>query len=211
MQTEDKQPAKAVRNKRQIAYEDDKTKFRAVTEEPEEGAPAVRKLRGYAILFDVLGRPWRGSEWQEKVSKSALDGVDLSRVPLLWDHNTAWVLGRAGKNMRLEVDETGLFVEVTLGNTWIDDYVYDRVEREIVDGMSFYFDSKATIATDYTNRIDIIAKINAIYEVSLLAFPAYDETLMIADDGSEPDPEIEGEQEVDEDKKAALINLIAQL
>jgi len=192
-------------SKRRVNYDVERSRFRAVSEEID--GVSVRKLRGYAILFDVLGTPWRGSVWKEKVSKNALDGVDLSSVPVLWDHNTAWVLGKTGKNARLEVDETGLFVEVTLGNTWLDDYVFDRVSRELVDGMSFYFDSQAVIASDWENKIDVIAQINAIYEVSVLAFPAYDETLIIAEEAP-VEPEVNVEEEA---KKAALINLIEQL
>ncbi len=192
-------------SKRRVNYDIERSRFRAISEEID--GVSVRKLRGYAILFDVLGTPWRGSVWKEKVSKNALDGVDLSSVPVLWDHNTAWVLGRSGKNARLEIDDTGLFVEVTLGNTWLDDYVYDRVSRELVDGMSFYFDSKAVIATDWDNKIDVIAQINAIYEVSVLPFPAYDETLIIAEE-SQVDANADAEEE---EKKAALINLIEQL
>ncbi|MFD2614489.1 HK97 family phage prohead protease [Paenibacillus gansuensis] len=185
---EKKSPLVNKRGHRPLQYNDDKAGIRAVTEEVEGGVP-VRKLRGYAILFDVLGQPWRGSEWQEKISKSALEGVDLSKLVLLWNHDPTWVLARNGKNMRVEVDDVGLFVEATIGGTWFDDYVHDRVDREIVDGMSFYFDSKAIIATDWTNKIDIITKINEIYEVSLLPFPAYDDTVMItADDSPDPEP-----------------------
>lgn len=209
MDKDEKKSPLASQSKRRINYDIGKSKFRAVTVPGDgEGAQATRKLRGYAILFDVIGSPWRGSTWKEKVSKSALDGVDLSNVPILWDHNTAWVLGKNGKNARLEVDETGLFVEVTLGSTWLDDYVYDRISRELVDGMSFYFDSKAVIASDWENKIDVIAQINEIYEVSVLAFPAYDETIIIAEDQPEEPPAVDPEEEA---KKAALINLIEQL
>ncbi|MCP6324519.1 HK97 family phage prohead protease, partial [Klebsiella pneumoniae] len=78
-------------------------------------------------------------------------------------HSTTWVLGRVGKNMRAVVDDTGLFIEVTLGDTWIDDYVYDRVQKEIIDGMSFWFDNQAMIASDWENKIDVILKINQVY------------------------------------------------
>ncbi|GIP17772.1 hypothetical protein J40TS1_34140 [Paenibacillus montaniterrae] len=200
-----KQSPLSSQSKRRVQYDVSRARFRAVAEELD--GVTIRKIRGYAILFDVLGTPWRGSVWKEKVSKTALDGVDLSSVPVLWDHNTAWVLGRAGKNARLEIDEVGLFVEVTLGNTWLDDYVFDRVTRELVDGMSFYFDSKATIATDWENKIDIIAQINEIYEVSVLAFPAYEETVVIAEEQEQEQVNIDD----DEAKKAALINLIEQL
>lgn len=200
-----KSPLGDQRGRRDILYEKDR-QFRAVSEEVEGNT--IRKLKGYAILFDVLGTPWRGSVWKEKVSKNALDNVNLSNVPVLWDHNTAWVLGRNGKNARLSVDDTGLFVEVTLGDNWLDDYVYDRVSRELVDGMSFYFDSKAVIATDWDNKIDVIAQINEIYEVTVLAFPAYDETVMIAVD-SDDDPEEDAEDNLDEEaRKQALLLLI---
>lgn len=201
-----KSPLVNKRGRRPIGYEEESSGLRAVSEETD--GVEVRKLRGYAILFDVLGKPWRGSAWQEKVSKSALDNVDFSQLILLWDHKTEWVLGRNGKNMRTEVDDTGLFVEVTLGSTWFDDYVYDRVQRGLVDGMSFYFDSNAIIATDWTNKIDVIAQINEIYEVSLLAFPAYDETLMITNEDEE---ETEPEQSDSSEIVNALASLIQQL
>jgi HK97 family phage prohead protease len=127
------------------------------------------------------------------------------------DHNTSWVLGRVGKNMRAVVDDTGLFVEVTLGDTWIDDYVYDRVQREIIDGMSFWFDSQAMIASDWENKIDVILKINQVYEVSLVVFPAYEETVAITTDATDDalTTIVPTDTQIDEEaKKQALINLI---
>lgn len=206
MKTENKKSPLASQTKRRMNYDDEKSRFRAVTE--EVGGAAVRRLRGYPILFGVPGKPWRGSDWIEKVDKDALAGVDLSKLVILLDHNTTWILGRAGKNLRAVVDETGLFVEVTLGNTWIDDYVFDRVQQEIIDGMSFWFDSKAIIASDWTNKIDVVVKINEVYEVSLVVFPAYDETVVIAET-DEDDPE-DNENE-DDTVKEALLNLIDQL
>lgn len=180
-----------------------------------EGGQDVRKLRGYPILFDVIGTPWRGSEWVEKIDKRALDGVDLSNLVLLIDHNTTWVLARSGKNMTASVDDTGLFIEATLGNTLIDDYIFDRVDRGIIDGMSFWFDSNAMIATDWENKIDVVLKINEIYEASVVVFPAYDETVIIAQ-APDPAPEVpvvvDPETPIeDAEKIQALKNLIAQL
>ena len=201
---ENKKSPLASQTKRKVLYEDERSRFRAISEEVD--GHNVRRLRGYAILFGVLGRPWRGSDWVEKVDKDALTGVDLSKLVLLMDHSTTWVLGRVGKNMRAVVDDTGLFIEVTLSNTWFDDYVFDRVEKEIIDGMSFWFDSKSIIASDWTNKIDVIVKINDVYEVSLLVFPAYDETVIIAETDNEDPADLE-----DEAKKQALINLIEEL
>lgn len=192
-------------SKKRMLFDDDRSKFRAVSEEVD--GQNVRRLRGYPILFDTPGRPYRGSKWIEKVDKKALEGVDLSKLVLLWDHSTSWVLGRSGKNMRTVIDETGLFIEVTLGSTWLDDYVFDRVANEIVDGMSFWFDNNAMIATDWENKIDVILKINDVYEVSIVVFPAYEETVIITEEQTtEPPAPAE-----DEAVKMALLNLISQL
>lgn len=187
-----------------MRFENEKSRFRAITEEVD--GKTIRRLRGYPILFDVPGRPWRGSKWVEKVDKKALEGVDFSKLILLLDHVTTWVLGKVGKNMTAVVDETGLFIDIVLGNTWIDDYVFDRVQSEIIDGMSFWFDNDAMIASDWENKIDVIIKINEVYEVSIVVFPAYEETVIIADNQETT------EDTVEEDlKKQALINLIEQL
>ena len=207
MEKEKKSPLTLLSKKR-MQFEDSKSRFRAITEEVD--GQNVRRLRGYAILFDTPGRPWRGSVWIEKVDKNALEGVDLSKLVMLYNHDANWVLGKVGKGMRAEVDDIGLFVEVTLGNTWIDDFVFDRVNREIVDGMSFWFDNKATIATNWETKTDIILKINEVYEVSVLVWPAYEDTVMIAEEEPVPDPVPDDAAEI-EAKKMALISLISQL
>lgn len=205
MQETNKKTPLTSQNKRRVNFDNEKSKFRAITEEVD--GKQVRRLRGYPILFDTPGRPWRASQWVEKVDKKALEGVDFSKLVLLLDHNTTWVLGRVGKNMTAVVDDVGLFIDITLGNTWIDDYVFDRVKSEIIDGMSFWFDSGAMIASDWENKIDVIIKINEVYEVSIVVFPAYEETVIITDN-----QETTGENTEDEElKKQALINLIEQL
>jgi HK97 family phage prohead protease len=205
-------------NKRKVNFENEKSNFRAVTEEVD--GQQVRMLKGYPILFGVYGKPYRGSKWVERIDKSAVATVDFSKLVLLLDHNTNWALARAGKNMEVTVDDTGVFISVTLGNTWIDDYVYDRVSREIIDGMSFWFDSNAMIASDWENKIDVVTKINEIYEVSIVTFPAYEESVVITADGTDPvptpqaDPEPTPEPNNAEDEakaeatKQALLNLI---
>lgn len=197
----------ASQKKRTVKFKNEESRFRAVTEEID--GKKVRRLRGYPILFNVDGRPWMGSKWIERVDSKALDGVDFSKLVILLDHNTTWVLGRVGKNMRAEVDETGLFIEVTLGETWIDDYAFDRVEREIIDGMSFWFDNNAVIATDWENKVDVILKINEVFEVSLVTFPAYEETVVIAEEAEEEEEATADEE--DEEKREALAKLIEQL
>jgi len=173
-------------NKRKVNFDNEKSNFRAVTQDVN-GQP-VRMLKGYPILFGVYGKPYLGSKWVERIDKTSVATVDFSKLVLLLDHNTNWVLARAGKNMEVTVDDVGVFISVTLGDTWLDDYIYDRVSREIIDGMSFWFDNNSMIASDWENKIDVVTKINAIYEVSVVTFPAYEETVVITADGTDPVP-----------------------
>jgi HK97 family phage prohead protease len=208
MEQTKKSPLTLQPNKR-MRFGNEKSNFRAITEEIE--GQNVRRLRGYPILFNTPGRPYRASQWVEKVDKKALEGVDFSKLVLLLDHNTAWSLGRVGKNMTATVDDTGLFIDITLGNTWLDDYVFDRVQREIVDGMSFWFDNQAMIATDWENKIDVVLKINEVYEVSIVVFPAYEDTVIVTNSEEPKTPSEELGSANDEAIKLALLNLINQL
>ena len=83
-----------------------------IVKEEENGVKKL-VLRGYPILFNVETTVydfWYG-EIKEVILPTALDGVDLSNVVLLRSHDPDKILGKNGLNMRLEVDETGLFFE----------------------------------------------------------------------------------------------------
>jgi HK97 family phage prohead protease len=226
-ENKDKRSPLMQQNKRKVNFKSANVKFRAVTE--EVNGQQIRMLKGYPILFDVYGHPYVGSKWVEKIDKNALATVDFSNLVLLWNHDPSLVLAKAGKNMEVSIDDIGLFVSITLGSTWLDNYVYDRVQRELVDGMSFWFDNQAMVATDWDNKIDVITKINEIYEVSIVTFPAYQETVVITTDGTDPNPSPSSEDTIPADPtpedvqenidegvdmeatKQALINLVNQL
>jgi HK97 family phage prohead protease len=187
LEKENKKSPLTAQNKRRIDFDNEKSNFRAVTE--EVNGQKVRVIKGYPILFGVYGKPYRGSKWVERIDKSSIATVDFSKLVLLWNHDTSKVLARAGKNMVVTVDDVGVFINATLGDVELDNEAYDRVNRELVDGMSFHFDNNAMIASDWENKIDVITKINEIYEVSIVTFPAYEETVVITADGTDPIPE----------------------
>ena len=84
-----------------------------VDEKQEGGKKLV--LRGYPILFNTetnIYDFWYG-EVRETILPTALNGTDLTDVYLITGHNIEpdKVLGRNNVNMRMEVDDTGLFFE----------------------------------------------------------------------------------------------------
>jgi HK97 family phage prohead protease len=196
----EKKTTKRLDNYRSV---DIKAEVRAV-----EGEPKKMILRGYPILFNTPTkiRSWFG-EWEETISPRALDNTDLSDVYLMVGHNPDNVLGRAGKNVRLEVDETGLFFECELPNTQYARDWYNLVESGIVDGMSFGFNCDGDTWTEATeNEIAkrVVNNITKLWEITITPFPAYGEASVVAMDNNRTDEQGEKtEQDGDTETEAA--------
>lgn len=196
---------------------DIKAEVRAVENEPKKMI-----LRGYPILFNTptLIRSWF-EEWEETIAPHALDNTDLRDVYLMVGHNPDNVLGRAGKNVRLEVDETGLFFECELPNTQYARDWYNLVEGGIVDGMSFGFNCDGDSWTEATE--DEIAKrvvnnITKLWEITITPFPAYGEASVVAksdnrtaEQGEKTEPVVDTETEAAKKARAELEEKLKEL
>lgn len=178
-----------------------------------EGEPKKMILRGYPILFNTptLIRSWI-DEWEETIAPHALDNTDLSDVYLMVGHNPDNVLGRAGKNVRLEVDETGLFFECELPNTQYARDWYNLVEDGIVDGMSFGFNCDGDTwqhPTAEEAEAGVLPKrtinnITKLWEITITPFPAYGEASVVAKSDNRTDEQGEKtEQDGDTETEAA--------
>lgn len=159
------------------------TEFR--TEANQETKSLI--IRGYAILFDTPTTIYdkRNGLYTEIIKREALDNADLSDVYLLFGHDYNQVLGHTRANLRLEVDDVGLFYEVELPNTRLSRDVFNLVEQRqylgretsgsIVDGNSFGFYSNDEV-------IDGIRVIRSLIldEISIVPRPAYELACSVA-------------------------------
>lgn len=144
-------------------------------------------LRGYAIVFneptDIYDK--RNGFYKEVITREALDNADLSDVYLLFGHDYNQVLGHTRANLRLEVDDVGLFYECELPNTRLARDVFNLVEmrsylnREsggsIVDGNSFGFYSNDEVIDGVRVVRNLI-----LDEISIVARPAYELACSVA-------------------------------
>ncbi|MCX4384547.1 MAG: HK97 family phage prohead protease [Clostridia bacterium] len=166
-------------DKRKIQRSYRPTKLERIVRQEEEGKQKL-VLRGYPIVFGVEATvyDWWYGEIKETILPTALDGVDLSNVYLLRSHDSDKVLGKNGVNMRLEVDETGLFFECELLDTQIARDTYAEVEAGLIDGMSFgcYLSDKINDAT----MTRTITHIDELIEITITPFPAYKEASVVA-------------------------------
>jgi len=140
-------------------------------------------ITGTPIVFDQkTDMGW----YEESISADALKETDLKDVRFLIGHNTSMIpLARSRNNnenstMQMTVTERGMEIRVDLDteNNAEAKALYSAVKRGDMSGMSFMFtvdkDSWEDIDTEYPKRT--IMSIRRVFEVSAVAFPAYEGT-----------------------------------
>lgn len=138
-------------------------------------------VAGTPIIFDTPTTiNDRLGSYTEIIKRSALDGVDLSDVKLLYNHDMNRLpLARSPKTMTFNVDDKGLNVRAELPGTEEGKSVHTSIKRGDLTGMSFGFTVADEIYDKATNT-RTITKIDKILEVSITPFPAYESTTIEA-------------------------------
>ena len=144
-------------------------------------------VSGKAICFDtptVLYQDhYDGFEYREIVSSTALDGCDLTDVPLLYNHDDskANILARC-KDGTLTLDKRadGLYFKATL-NTNLGKDVYTAIKAGDITGCSFGFYCNGD-TTENTEEYSLrtITSISELSDISIVDNPAYQQTTVEA-------------------------------
>ncbi len=154
--------------------------FRAVTGEGNE-----KYIEGHAAVFEQ--KTDIGGYFFEVIDRRAFDDEKALRdVALFVNHNFAQIplarsrLNNGNSTMTLKVDEVGLAIRAKLDveNNPNAKALYSAVEREDLSGMSFAFSVDAEEWQDLKSEKPTrrIKKIGRVFEVSAVAFPAYEGT-----------------------------------
>lgn len=137
-------------------------------------------IRGLAAVFDSLSDNLGG--FREQLAKDAFAETDMVDVRGLFNHDSNFVLGRTkSETVRLKVGKRGLEYEIDLPDTQtIRDLVLEPIKRGDVDQSSFGFivgPGNDSWDEDEEGRlIRTIHRINELFDVSPVTFPAYRDT-----------------------------------
>ena len=166
-----------------------KTETRAFNFEirAEENEQHGHFLEGRPIVYNqVTDMGW----YDEVIAPGALDNTDLKDVRFLIGHDTSMVpLARSRNNnanstMQLIRNEAGMDIRVDLDveNNQNSRMLYSATERGDITGMSFAFvvDGDAWDDIDSEHPKRTIRSIRRVFEVSAVAFPAYEGTKLEA-------------------------------
>ncbi|XJS10466.1 HK97 family phage prohead protease [Aerococcaceae bacterium WGS1372] len=139
-------------------------------------------LVGTPILYDTPTTIGAGTAtYTEVIQRGALDGVNLNDTRLLYNHDMNKVpLARTPKTMQLSLNQAGLEMRAELANTEEARSVWMAIQRGDLSGMSFAF-KVSDEGQKWEKRADgnlyrTITKIDNLYEISVVPFPAYPTT-----------------------------------
>lgn len=131
---------------------------------------------GYAAIWDSPSEPL---PFTERIQRGAFKKTLQSRneIKLLWNHDPGQVLGslRAG-TLRLYEDERGLRVEADLPDTQLGRDTATLLKRGDVSAMSFGFTVPKGGDTWNQDGTERTLKSVRLFEVSIVAWPAYSAT-----------------------------------
>jgi Escherichia/Staphylococcus phage prohead protease len=144
-----------------------------------EGEGETPKITGYAAVFNEVSEELWG--FREKIAPGAFDDVLEDDVRATFNHDSNYILGRSlSGTLKLEQDDIGLRVEINPPPTaWARDLLV-TMERGDVDRMSFHFrvaeDGDEWLATEEGDWLRTLNKFSELFDVSVVAFPAYPQT-----------------------------------
>lgn len=137
-------------------------------------------ISGYFAVFNSEYDIFQGAS--ERVDPGAFDETLSGDIRCLIDHETRLVLGRTKSGtLILKVDSRGLWGEAKINPNDTDAMnLYERVKRGDVDQCSFGFDILDEEFEDLGDKVRWTIKKVKLYEVSVVTFPAYEETSVSA-------------------------------
>ena len=137
-----------------------------------EGEEEQFRVKGYASTFEpyVLFEE-DGIQYKEQIDPKAFDECDMSDVIFVRDHGGTVFARTKNNTLNLTVDEKGLYTETDLSKTSSARAMFEEIQAEMYTQMSFAF-TVSDDEYDQKNHLRTIHRIDKLYDVSAVSFPA---------------------------------------
>lgn len=138
-------------------------------------------IEGYFAVFGSEYRMWENAI--ETIDEDAFNDTISGDIRALVNHDSTLVLGRTtAGTLTLRVDRAGLWGSIIINQNDQDAMnLYERVKRGDVSQCSFGFDiiDQTTEVMENGTTVWTLKRVK-LYEVSVVTFPAYEETAVTA-------------------------------
>ena len=183
--------------------------FSVETRQAEENETAGR-IYGRAVIFNspavMYIDPESGIEYKEEVDAHAFDEAKMDDVILNVNHEGQALARTRNNTLALEIGEEGMDVEADMTKSQASRDALEAVQNGLLDKMSFAFTVKED-DYDSDTHTRTIRKIDRLFDVSLVNFPAYEQTSVSARDyyGAKAEAERRASEEARQAAEAARI------
>ena len=148
----------------------------------EEGEEPSYMVEGYASTFE----PYKlveidGEDYNERIEPTAFDEADMSDVVYRIDHEGKVYARSSAGTINLDIDERGLHQITDLSRTKSGREHYEDIVAGNYPQMSFAFTVKED-HYDSDTRTRIIDRIDKVFDISAVSFPANPTTELYARD-----------------------------
>lgn len=191
----------------------DTREYRSFSVAPqEENEQAAGRIHGRAVVFNqpavMYTDPETGIEYKEEVDRDAFTGAEMDDVILNVNHEGQALARTRNHTLELLLGEDGMDVDADLTKSQASRDALEAVQNGLLDKMSFAF-VVAPDGDEYDAKTHkrTIRKISRLFDVSLVNFPAYEQTSVSARDyyGAKAEAERRASEEAEKAAEAARI------
>lgn len=138
-------------------------------------------VQGQAVTFESETVLFKcgNTEYKEVIDRNAFNETDMTDVIFNYNHGGKVVARTRNNTLKLSIDSNGLNIEARLDGTEEGRRLYEEIKGGYIDRMSFCFTVKEESYNQETHTWRVL-KIDKLYDVSAVDFPAYDTTSISA-------------------------------
>lgn len=165
-------------------------------------------VEGRAVVFEqpTVLFEMDGIKFYEVIDRNAFNNANMKDVVFVENHEGTPGARTRNNTLQLEIREDGLYSRADLSKSSKGPSIYSDIKNGIYDRMSFSFTVRKD-SYDKATRTRKILEIDRLFDVSVVTFPAYEQTSISARSFFEAEAEkerIEIRQREDKKKRLAL-------
>jgi len=134
-------------------------------------------VTGQPVIFNspTVLYTYEGIDYKEKIDVRALEGALMNDVVFNIDHSGKPAAKTKNGTLKLELKSDGLYMQADLSKNATGRELYEDIINGFYDKMSFAF-TVGQDDYDTATHTRTIKKIDRLYDVSAVTFPAYKDT-----------------------------------
>ena len=170
------------------------------------------RVEGKAVAFEspTVIAEIDGMKFYEVIDRNAFSEAEMDDVVLVVNHDGKPAAKTKNGTLELRLSDDGLFISADLSKNATGRELYEDIQNGFFDKMSFAFTVRED-SYDKSTRTRRIEKIDRLYDVSSVTFPAYEQTSIMARDLFSAEAEKELTEVRQREQKLKRLKLLLEL